>query len=568
MSYIGGTKSLLILGSNTKDDLIPSGGNSTSFELSQEVPGGYESSITVVKQKYTVEPLVSSATTISIEAGTDTSYKVISCDTTSIATVLAAKLRLGDKLLIQTSISGSYYNNTFTIIGLSFDGTSIEIQIQTIGSGTAQTIATGTELSLSAGQLKDWEILEPEIDYVVSGTGSVQNRMLTLSEAIQSNDKAYVLHKGEATYNLVPSVKSVGPEQLSENLRAFTCDRYTGNATQTTFALSNTDRHDYAVIDAKTLLVTVDKELSDSDADGLLGDWILDSTRDSDGKQTITFHTAPSPGAKIRILHLGFSTISRRAVFSAGQDTYVPAAASVGVDELKNLAVTESKLDNNSVSARAIIDGSVTSTKISLTNNVALSGKKTDGSPIDLLKLNDANKTVLHAASESLLAIGGVDKLSVTASAVSPKDNNISIGSETNKFKDLFLSGGVIAENAQFSGNITSQNLTTLTNNVSNLTTKFGTPIGAIVLWSSETIPSNWRLCDGQELNTYTFRQLHQLISNTFGGSSFVAGTTDASTALTKFKLPDIVAPSAAASGPEEGTSVPLSFIIKVSDEA
>jgi microcystin-dependent protein len=49
-----------------------------------------------------------------------------------------------------------------------------------------------------------------------------------------------------------------------------------------------------------------------------------------------------------------------------------------------------------------------------------------------------------------------------------------------------------------------------------------------------------WLACHGQSLNTYTYRRLHEVISNTFGGDAFVAGTTDQPGAATTFDLPDL----------------------------
>lgn len=46
--------------------------------------------------------------------------------------------------------------------------------------------------------------------------------------------------------------------------------------------------------------------------------------------------------------------------------------------------------------------------------------------------------------------------------------------------------------------------------------------------------------CDGRSLNTYTFRNLHKAISNTYGGTAYSAGVTDISSASTTFNIPDL----------------------------
>lgn len=46
-------------------------------------------------------------------------------------------------------------------------------------------------------------------------------------------------------------------------------------------------------------------------------------------------------------------------------------------------------------------------------------------------------------------------------------------------------------------------------------------------------------LCAGQSLNTYTYRHLHAVISNKYGGTAYSAGTTDQVGAATTFSLPN-----------------------------
>jgi microcystin-dependent protein len=67
-------------------------------------------------------------------------------------------------------------------------------------------------------------------------------------------------------------------------------------------------------------------------------------------------------------------------------------------------------------------------------------------------------------------------------------------------------------------------------------------PIGSIVMWAGNTssIPSDWRRCNGITLNTYTFRLLHQVLSNTYGGTAYQAGVTDQPGATTTFQLPNL----------------------------
>lgn len=68
----------------------------------------------------------------------------------------------------------------------------------------------------------------------------------------------------------------------------------------------------------------------------------------------------------------------------------------------------------------------------------------------------------------------------------------------------------------------------------------FLTPAGAIMAYGGDAAPSGWYLCQGQALNTYTFATLHAVISNKYGGTAYLAGTTDQPGAVTTFNLPNL----------------------------
>tara|TARA_B100001057_G_scaffold294338_1_gene294437 strand:+ start:1566 stop:2537 length:972 start_codon:yes stop_codon:yes gene_type:complete len=63
---------------------------------------------------------------------------------------------------------------------------------------------------------------------------------------------------------------------------------------------------------------------------------------------------------------------------------------------------------------------------------------------------------------------------------------------------------------------------------------------GMIMPYAGLTAPSGWLLCFGQALNTYTYKDLHAIVSNTYGGTAFNAGVTDQSGVSTTFNLPDL----------------------------
>lgn len=63
---------------------------------------------------------------------------------------------------------------------------------------------------------------------------------------------------------------------------------------------------------------------------------------------------------------------------------------------------------------------------------------------------------------------------------------------------------------------------------------------GEIRMYGGTSEPAGWKFCNFQTLNTYTFRALHAVISNTYGGTAFNAGVTDQSGATTTFNVPDM----------------------------
>jgi len=62
---------------------------------------------------------------------------------------------------------------------------------------------------------------------------------------------------------------------------------------------------------------------------------------------------------------------------------------------------------------------------------------------------------------------------------------------------------------------------------------------GEIRMFSTSSAPSGWLVCDGSAINTYTYRVLHAVVSNTYGGTAYNAGVTDQPGATTTFTLPD-----------------------------
>jgi len=386
MAYIGNGRTLLIVGTNVRDDIVPAYNDvtkswpedgpfdKTTFELSQEVPGGYEENVLVLRQEYKKDILVSSTTLLSIQLVSATQIKLV-CQNSALAAALAV-IEESDEGFDGTqtlTISGSSNNNNnqkFVIEDIIYDGSSIQIFLKKLGS---ETVSSGESLTVVYGRLGYWEVLEAEKDYTISGVGTRYNRLINLTKAPQMEDKVYVLHKGDATYNFVPSPNSVGPEQLSHNLRNFACDRYVGDNTSTTFVLTFTGSENSKVVNSKALLVSVDGVILEGDDpdSAIIGSWKLDSELTEQEQQTITFTSPPALNAKIRILHLGFTTISRRQTLSPGQIGAI-ADGSITESKLANGAVTPSKIFANSITTSKIANNQVTGEKMLLSAGESL----------------------------------------------------------------------------------------------------------------------------------------------------------------------------------------------------
>ena len=82
---------------------------------------------------------------------------------------------------------------------------------------------------------------------------------------------------------------------------------------------------------------------------------------------------------------------------------------------------------------------------------------------------------------------------------------------------------------------------------------------------STGSIKYNWLYCDGGAVNTYLYRDLHKVISNKFGGTAYLSGTTDKSDASSTFNLPNFSGRTPRGSGTgywgtgDQGTTPPTS---------
>lgn len=66
-------------------------------------------------------------------------------------------------------------------------------------------------------------------------------------------------------------------------------------------------------------------------------------------------------------------------------------------------------------------------------------------------------------------------------------------------------------------------------------------PVGQVSAFAGSSAPTGWLLCDAAAYNTYTYRALHAVISNIYGGTAYTPGVTDQPAAVTTFNVPDLL---------------------------
>ena len=522
--YIGNANPPQIYADNVRDDLIPDPINSkVLFDLSQEVPGGAEGNVTVIRRKFILHDVLDGSTDISFDGATDE----IRCND-AIASAVLSRIQVGHAIRISGASNGAN-NGTFKVLAVVYNDPNIAITVQQ----DIQTEAAGSTIVIKQGIDGPWEVLEPEVDYnIVGSSPSTYNKQIQLSEILQEEDMCYVLHRASATFNLVPSPQSVTPESLQHNLRDFLVERFVGDGSTTNFTLVREPATPRAII------VTLDGLEQDDDENDT-----FPNNRDytTDGV-TLKFNTAPGNGVKIRVQHLGFSTVSRRASLSAGQVANIPVN-SVGNINLIDGSVTQSKLS----SAPPAVGGSnvqvngIDGSKIRLNNEQALRALKAVSGDQGVLRLNASDETVLMGLVNALWEIAGTTKGKFTSTTIEPEtDNDISLGTALKRFKDLLLAGNatvagnISAASANITGNITVSgtvdgvdvsNLQVQVDNISSLL-----PSGMIVQFGGASAPSGWLLCDGSVVSQTTYANLFTAIGTTFNTGGEGVGN---------FRLPD-----------------------------
>jgi hypothetical protein len=348
MAYIGVPPADRTSGARVRDEFTADG-TQVCFQLSQEVPGSFESNIIAVVENVIQEPV--------------SAYTIV--DTVTVAL---------------TSISGTFTKNE-TITGGTSAATGTVIQVNAssivikVASGTFQAAESITGGSSSA---------TATISTLTTNIG----RGLNFSGTPTNGTKIYALHQASATYNLKPAAGSVTPDSLSENLRTFTVDKFTATSSQTAFTLST------APVSVKSILVFVDGVMQ------------TETTHYTLSGVTLTIGSALTAGQQVSVVHLGFSTVSRTAFTDGSVTTAMIADGAITSDkiatggvatiDMADGSVTSLKIANGGIAAVDLASDSVTTAKI-LDANVTADKLASDS--VTTAKILNANVTAGKLAS-------------------------------------------------------------------------------------------------------------------------------------------------------------------------
>ena len=229
------------------------------------------------------------------------------------------------------------------------------------------------------------------------------NNTLVFSEAPASGSFVYVLHQGTATYNMIPVVGSVTPDKLSDNLRNFTIDTFTGNGATVAYTLTDTPAS------ANAILVFVDGVMQTRTTNYTLAG------------NVVTFTGAPDTGSPITVVHLGFTTVSRTVVPDGAITTAKLSSGAPTWDTSGNLFIGTGSVAIGAF-AGTYTDGTIVD-YITGTGRITVGGS--DGfkirnggpsAPVDLVAVDSSGNVGIGTSSPtSTLDVRGVSGITTTS---------------------------------------------------------------------------------------------------------------------------------------------------------
>lgn len=519
MSYTGNSRSLLSWASSVRDDIIPDG-ITNRFLLSQEVPAGNAESVLVAKRKFVYHKNVLSNVTNFVITASETQVAnnyhytfTINVNTVSYATLLYSvlfdKFNGQDSLLYITydpvdASNVNYKIESAKITNIAYSVSGLQITCTLVSDHEISVDSTGV-LQIYANILIDytekWQILEPDNDYIITGdiNSNNYNRIIEFQETPRIDDAIYVVHKGAATYNLVPAKESVGPEQLQKNLREFSCDTFIADGTTHYFPPEGSLKAGF--ISPESLIVTQNGIVLENDfyINGELqgGYWHPDENSLSDGLyHRIVLDSVPQDGDVIRILNLGFSTTARRAAYTPGQPKNIVTDNSITANMLAAGAVETGKIKDGAITSAKIADHSITYNDIdtlTLSNIKAILTGTTGAAELNKLK-TDAGDNILGVDPDT-------KAVNLYSQFILPTNNYTNLGDAEHSFLDI-RSKNIHCDNSLYIGQ-TQLDVSDLENNIKfapGMVQLYAGTIGSVNSDGLYEPVPGWLLCDGSKI--------------------------------------------------------------------
>lgn len=283
MAYLGNSFPDRSTGVRPRDDFIGDGVQQT-FLLSQPVPGSFENNISVLIDNVNQQP--------------EEAYFIVPIK----------RIRYNNQV-------DEFYKNRVVTQTNGASGIIVNYRPNTGYIDVYQTTSTDF---VSSGS-PQFTQQNPEGTVSTAFATSIQTlygQGLRFTGVPDVGQIIYATHIGGQTYQVQPAAGSVVPESLSDNIRNFVIDKFTANASQDEFALSQVETS------ANTLLVHVDGALLTP-----VDDFVL-----SNSGASITLTTPLSGGEKVVITHLSFSTVSRTLIDEVGSFVPIFEIGGAGVD--------------------------------------------------------------------------------------------------------------------------------------------------------------------------------------------------------------------------------------------
>jgi microcystin-dependent protein len=239
----------------------------------------------------------------------------------------------------------------------------------------------------------------------------------------------------------------------------------------------------------------------DVSINGLVQEPTVDYTVNPD-TDTLTINTTLAGGEDIVIIQRGFGAA---------------VTEFIGSNQINNGSVTTAKIATGAVTTAKLDAGAVTTAKLDAD---AVNGSKIADDSIDSEHYVNGSIDTAHIADDQVTY---------------PKIQNVTTA---NRVLGSTTAGGVVSEVQVQTAMIADGAVTS--DKIATSALPSSVPRGTVISFAGATAPTGYLVCDGSALNTYTYKELHEVISNTYGGTAFQDGLTNVQGVGYVFKLPDL----------------------------